>query len=101
MRGGEYKEQVKSFGELGIVMGISIAMIFMALVIQFKNAVKPLLVFAAIPFGMVGAFAALWIMGSPFGFIAFLGVATSLASSSAASSCCLILSKRRTSVASL
>jgi multidrug efflux pump subunit AcrB len=51
-------------------------MIFMALVIQFKNAVKPLLVFAAIPYGMVGAFAALWIMGSPFGFMAFLGVAS-------------------------
>jgi hypothetical protein len=26
--------------------------------------------------GMVGAFAVLWIMGSPFGFMAFLGVAS-------------------------
>ncbi len=74
--GGEYEEQVKSFGELGIVMGISIAMIFMALVVQFKNAVKPLLVFAAIPHGIVGALAALWIMGMPFGFMSFLGIAS-------------------------
>lgn len=74
--GGEYEEQVKGFGELGIVMGISIAMIFMALVVQFKNAVKPLLVFAAIPYGIVGALAALWIMDMPFGFMGFLGVAS-------------------------
>lgn len=74
--GGEYEEQVKGFGELGMVMGISIAMIFMALVVQFKNAVKPLLVFAAIPYGIVGALAALWIMDMPFGFMGFLGVAS-------------------------
>ena len=30
--------------------------------------------FAAIPYGMVGAGAALWITGSPFGFMAFLGI---------------------------
>ena len=71
---GEEKDQVKSFKELTIVMGISIAMIFLALVFQFKHAIKPFVVFAAIPYGMVGAIAALWIMGAPFGFMAFLGV---------------------------
>ena len=50
--------------------------IFLALVFQFNNAVKPLLVFAAAPYGVVGAVAALWIMGTPFGFMAFLGVAS-------------------------
>ncbi len=55
-------------------MGISIALIFLALVFQFKHAIKPFIVFAAIPYGMVGAIAALWIMGAPFGFMAFLGV---------------------------
>lgn len=43
---------------------------------QFKNAVRPLIVFAAIPYGMVGALAMLWIMGAPFGFMAFLGIAS-------------------------
>jgi multidrug efflux pump subunit AcrB len=74
--GGEYEKQVEGFGELAVVMGISILLIFLALVIQFKHAIKPLLVFAAIPYGMVGAVAALWIMGSPFGFMAFLGIAS-------------------------
>ncbi len=74
--GGEHEEQVKGFGELATVMAISVLMIFLALVVQFKHAIKPFLVFAAIPYGMVGAVAALWLMGAPFGFMAFLGVAS-------------------------
>jgi len=51
-------------------------MIFLALVIQFKHAIKPFTVFAAIPFGVMGALISLWIMDMPFGFMAFLGVAS-------------------------
>src|SRR5258708_26809396 len=57
-------------------MGISIAAIFLALVLQFNHAVKPLLVFAAVPYGIVGAMLALFITGTPFGFMAFLGIAS-------------------------
>jgi multidrug efflux pump subunit AcrB len=74
--GGEEEKQLKRFKELAIVMAISVACIFLALVIQFKHAIKPFLVFAAIPYGMVGALAALEIMGAPFGFMAFLGIAS-------------------------
>lgn len=73
---GESKVQEAGFKELAIVMLISITGIFFALVLQFKSAVKPFLVFAAIPFGIAGALAALRIMGSPFGFMAFLGVSS-------------------------
>jgi multidrug efflux pump subunit AcrB len=72
--GGEEEDQVKGFKDLTIVLAISVAAIFLALVFQFKNAIKPFIVFAAVPFGMVGALAALWIMGAPFGFMAFLGI---------------------------
>jgi multidrug efflux pump subunit AcrB len=74
--GGEREEQIKGFRNLAIVMLISIAMIYVALVFQFKHAIKPAVVFAAIPYGIVGSLAALWMMGSPFGFMAFLGVAS-------------------------
>ena len=74
--GGEREEQVKGFMDLAIVMLISIALIYLALVFQFKHAIKPLIVFAAIPYGIVGALAALWMMGSAFGFMAFLGIAS-------------------------
>ena len=74
--GGEYEEQVKGFFNLTVIMIMSIVMIFLALVIQFKHAVKPFIVFAAIPFGAAGALFTLWLIGAPFGFMAFLGVAS-------------------------
>lgn len=74
--GGEQEEQGKGFGELAVVMIVIIGSIFLALVLQFRNAVKPLIVFAAIPFGVVGAIIALAVMDTPFGFMAFLGIAS-------------------------
>ncbi|HET9512798.1 MAG TPA: efflux RND transporter permease subunit, partial [Gemmatimonadales bacterium] len=71
---GELEKQQSGFTELGLILGISIALIFVALAVQFQNAVKPLLVFGAIPYGMVGAVAALALTGLPFGFMAFLGI---------------------------
>jgi AcrB/AcrD/AcrF family/Outer membrane efflux protein len=56
------------------VLAISVAMIFLALVLQFRSAVKPLIVFGAIPYGMVGGIAALSFMREPFGFMGFLGM---------------------------
>jgi len=72
--GGEEEARREGFRDLIVVMMISIVAIFLALVLQFKHAIKPLIVFAAIPYGMVGALGALWLMGSPFGFMAFLGI---------------------------
>src|SRR5262249_33447907 len=43
--GGEYEKQIEGFGELAMVMGISVGMIFIALVVQFKHAIKPFIVF--------------------------------------------------------
>ena len=74
--GGEYDKTKTGFKNMAIVMAISTVAIFLALAFQFKNAIKPLLVLAAAPYGMIGAFAALWIMHEPFGFMAFLGVAS-------------------------
>ncbi len=71
---GEYKEQNSGFGDLAVVLIICVLSIYLALLAQFKHAVKPLIVFAAIPYGVVGAVFALAIMGEPFGFIAFLGI---------------------------
>ena len=74
--GGEDDKQKSGFKNLAVAMAVSIFAIFLALLFQFNSAVKPLLVFAAVPYGVVGALAALWIMGTPFGFQAFLGVAS-------------------------
>ncbi len=74
--GGEQEEQAAAFRELVVVLAVSVAAIFLALVLQFRNAVKPLIVFSAIPFGVAGALVSLVVMRTPFGFMAFLGVAS-------------------------
>jgi multidrug efflux pump subunit AcrB len=72
--GGEEEKQVDGFNKLSVVLVTSVVAIFLALTFQFKNAIKPFIVFAAVPFGAVGAFASLLLMAAPFGFMAFLGV---------------------------
>jgi len=74
--GGERAKQIDGFDNLKLVLLISLLGIYLALLIQFNNAVKPLLVFAAAPYGAVGALIALAIMHTPFGFMAFLGIAS-------------------------
>jgi multidrug efflux pump subunit AcrB len=74
--GGEFAKQQDGFANLAKVLVISMLGIYAALLLQFNNAVKPMLVFAATPYGVVGALLALAIMGSPFGFMAFLGIAS-------------------------
>jgi multidrug efflux pump subunit AcrB len=73
---GEQAKQEQGFKNLAVIMAISIALIFIALAIQFRHAIKPVLVLAAAPYGVVGALMALYVMGAPFGFMAFLGIAS-------------------------
>jgi multidrug efflux pump len=71
---GELKEQIKGQTQsLNVVMA-SVLAIYLALVFQFKNAIKPLIVFAGIPFGAVGALAGVWVMNMPLGFMVILGI---------------------------
>jgi multidrug efflux pump subunit AcrB len=71
---GELKEQLKGQRQSVTVIIASVIAIYLALVFQFSNAVKPFIVFAGIPFGAVGAFASLWLTGMPMGFLAILGI---------------------------
>jgi multidrug efflux pump subunit AcrB len=74
--GGEKFEQDKGFHSLTVALIVSFAAIYLALVVQFNSVTQPLLVYAAVPFGVVGGLLGLVIMGSSFGFMAFLGVAS-------------------------
>ena len=74
--GGENAKQTDGFNNLKVVLMVSLLGIYLALLVQFNNAVKPLLVFAATPYGAVGALIALEITHTPFGFMAFLGIAS-------------------------
>lgn len=71
---GELKEQIKGQKQSLTVVIASVLAIYLALVFQFKNAFKPFIVFAGIPFGAVGALAGVWIMNMAMGFMVVLGI---------------------------
>ncbi len=74
--GGERFEQDKGFRSLMLALVVSFVAIYLALVLQFNSATQPILIFAAVPFGVVGGLIGLLLFGSTFGFMAFLGVAS-------------------------
>jgi multidrug efflux pump subunit AcrB len=74
--GGEREEQEKGFKSVSVALVVSLLSIYLALVLQFNSVTKPLVVGAAVPFGMVGGLMGLLVFGAPFGFMAFLGVAS-------------------------
>jgi multidrug efflux pump subunit AcrB len=74
--GGEKREQEKGFASLSVALVISLVSIYLVLVWQFNSVTKPLVVFAAVPFGLVAGMMGLLIFGAPLGFMAFLGVAS-------------------------
>ncbi len=74
--GGEQELQARSFATVSIALKVSVVLIFLTLVWQFAHVFKPLIVFAAIPFGLVGVVLGLTLTNTNFGFMAFLGVAS-------------------------
>jgi multidrug efflux pump subunit AcrB len=71
---GEDKELRQNRKEMGLVMMVSLALITLAMVIQFNSVMKSLVVMLTVPLGMIGAFAGLLITGSPLGFTALLAI---------------------------
>ncbi|WP_235906105.1 efflux RND transporter permease subunit [Patiriisocius marinistellae] len=72
--GGEYESINETGPGMGASMGISIMLIFLVLLFQFKNFLKVLIVLATFPLSLLGAFLGLYLTGNPFGFTAFMGI---------------------------
>jgi multidrug efflux pump subunit AcrB len=72
--GGTEENVVKVRKESLLVAMVSMLAILLTLVLQFRHIIKPMIVFAAIPYGVSGALIAIVISGAPFGFTAILGV---------------------------
>ena len=72
--GGEYANQQETFGYMLIALAISLIIIFMVLLFQFRNLKETGLVMLTIPLSLFGAVSGLLITGNDFGFMAFCGI---------------------------
>ncbi|MCE1189662.1 MAG: efflux RND transporter permease subunit [Ignavibacteria bacterium] len=72
--GGEYENQKTTFSQMIVALGISIILIYLILLFQFRTVKLALLVMTSIPLSVFGAFLGLTITHNPFGFTAFMGL---------------------------
>ena len=71
---GEDKELRENKAEMGLVMLISLALIALTMVLQFRSVMKSLVVMLTVPLGLIGALLGLWLTDSPLGFMALLAM---------------------------
>ncbi len=72
--GGEYANQKETYGYMLIALAISLIIIFLVLLFQFRNLKEAGLVMLTIPLSLFGAVLGLLITGNDFGFMAFCGI---------------------------
>ena len=79
--GGQFENQQRAAARLGLVVPVSLALIFFVLFMTFGSMRQAVLILGNVPFALVGGMAALWMSGqylsvpASVGFIALLGIA--------------------------
>jgi multidrug efflux pump subunit AcrB len=72
--GGEQQEQQKSFSSIGRGFILAMLVIYGLLAIPFGSYIQPLIVMAAIPFGVIGALLAHLVLGLSLGLLSLFGI---------------------------
>ncbi len=71
---GELEETAKAQSQVIKAIGISIVLMGLILTIQYNSLVKPFIVMATVPLGLIGVLMGLYITGWAIGFMALLGI---------------------------
>ncbi len=71
--GGAYEDMTDSFVDLGLLLVISVILVFLVMASQFESFVMPFVIMFSIPFSFTGVFLALFFTGTTLSVIAALG----------------------------
>lgn len=71
---GEQQEQQRTMGSLGRGMLFALFAMYIVMAVSFRSYVQPLIVLAAIPFGIIGAVLGHMLMGYDLSLVSMLGV---------------------------
>jgi multidrug efflux pump subunit AcrB len=72
--GGDAESTADNQPSMMVSLGVSLILIFLTLLFQFKNFGKTIIILATFPLSLLGAFAGLYITGNPLGMTAFMGI---------------------------
>ncbi|HRZ77585.1 MAG TPA: efflux RND transporter permease subunit, partial [Bacteroidales bacterium] len=71
--GGAYEDQQESFMDLGLLMLLSLILVFIVMASQFESFTMPFIIMFSIPFAFTGVILALFLTGTTLSIIAGLG----------------------------
>ena len=71
---GQAFEDEKAVGELVVILGISLLLLYLILAAQFESLVQPLIVILTVPIGAAGALLALWLAGQSLNLVSVIGL---------------------------
>jgi multidrug efflux pump subunit AcrB len=71
---GELEETAKAQAQVVKAIGISVLLMLLILIVQYNSLLKPVVVLAAVPLGMIGVLIGLFMTGWAMGFMAMLGI---------------------------
>lgn len=71
---GETRFITSAFGDLKKALLISLILIYIVLLIEFKSTLQPLIILTCVPYALVGVVLGLLITGNSFGILSFIGV---------------------------
>ncbi|MDO9534814.1 MAG: efflux RND transporter permease subunit [Bacillota bacterium] len=72
--GGEFEMMSDAFGDLSLALLMAIALVYMILAAQFESLLYPFVIMFSLPVTVIGVIFALFITGSTFSVITFIGV---------------------------
>jgi len=71
---GSVEAMRSSLASFGIGLSLSVVLLFLVLVAQFRSFVDPFLILLAFPPGIAGAFLTLWLTGTPLNVMSLMGL---------------------------
>lgn len=72
--GGSVLRVASLLSEMGLLLLISVIIIYIILAVQFESLRHPLIILAAVPFAWVGSILVLWITGISLNALSFMGI---------------------------
>jgi len=72
--GGEFELMSDAFGDLLVALVMAVALVYMILAAQFESLLHPFVIMFSLPVTVIGVVLALFITGSTFSVVTFIGV---------------------------
>ncbi len=72
--GGEIEQIQETFKDLGLVLLMAVALVYMIIAAQFESLIQPLSIMFSVPLALSGGFIGLYITGLPLNVIGIIGL---------------------------